>query len=736
MATSTIIQLFSQLPTHIRSKFRHHKSRQFILGVTLGLAGVVISLLLGWWLWRQELALAKAHFNRDAGWRVEALRKAISERLHIVELLATFYAGSEIVERHEFHAFAEPLEKRHPGIQALGWAPHITAENRQAHEEAVRKEGFQDYHIWERSGKNETVAAAPRREYWPILYLEPANWKPDLIGFDLSSQRSCYAAIEQALTSSQVAAGICSPAEMGESTGPLLFLVAHTRNIPFKTSRSAAQPEPDGLGFGIFPIVEIVESSLDNFTPVGIDLYLFDSSAGGKRRPLYARLSPLRQEKKEEEHLFPRGEVYFTDVLDFNGIYWQVECHPMQAYLSQYRSWRPLAVSVVGLLITALLVWNVVLFVGRAAYVRRLVHERTEALYESENRFRRLIENAGDAFFLHDIQGRILNVNRQACESLGYSREELLSMTIADVDVEVVPKRHTAQYWRRAQEEYPITFEGTHRRKDGSTFPVEVRLAPVVMGGERLILGLARNITERKQAEQRLREEQRLLRELLELHERDRKLLAYEIHDGLTQQLTAALYQLQAAENKLEGAPEGVRHAITDATETLRKAAGECRRLISGLRPPLLDEAGIIAAIEYLVAEHRRREDIDIDFIHHVNLPRLAPPLENTVFRIVQEILTNICRHSRSNRARIELRQENSMLFLEAQDWGVGFDPAQVPQECFGLRGIRERARLFGGRAVIDSAPGKGTIIRVELPLPAPSSDSPVEKPLEKNEPS
>ena len=99
----------------------------------------------------------------------------------------------------------------------------------------------------------------------------------------------------------------------------------------------------------------------------------------------------------------------------------------------------------------------------------------------SEERLRQVIDNAGDAIFLRDEQGRIVDVNRRACESLGYTREELLSMSITDIDAEFAP-RSLERCSRRTDEEYPVTFEGIHRRKDGSTFPVEIRLAPLNVG--------------------------------------------------------------------------------------------------------------------------------------------------------------------------------------------------------------------------------------------------------------
>jgi PAS domain S-box len=115
-----------------------------------------------------------------------------------------------------------------------------------------------------------------------------------------------------------------------------------------------------------------------------------------------------------------------------------------------------------------------------------------ESVEESERKFRMLVDQAGDAFFVHDYAGKIYDVNRQACETLGYSREELLNMRIIDIDIEIRAKKHVPRFWERLAAGQYITFEGIQRRKTGETLPVEVRLGRLDIGERKFLLSLCR----------------------------------------------------------------------------------------------------------------------------------------------------------------------------------------------------------------------------------------------------
>jgi len=205
------------------------------------------------------------------------------------------------------------------------------------------------------------------------------------------------------------------------------------------------------------------------------------------------------------------------------------------------------------------------------------------------------------------------------------------------------------------------------------------------------------------------------LRRLLDIQDRERTLIAYEIHDGLSQSITAAVMHLEAC--RPEELPGEAAAEVAEALRLLRQAAAEARRLMSGLRPPVLEGGGLEEAIITLVAA--ARADVPtatLDWsLAGIQLPRW---LETTVFRVVQESLTNARRHAAATRIDVTVRPVGDELHVGISDDGRGFDPATVPAGRLGLEGIRQRVLLAGGQATIMSRPGEGTLIEVVLPIP------------------
>ncbi len=356
--------------------------------------------------------------------------------------------------------------------------------------------------------------------------------------------------------------------------------------------------------------------------------------------------------------------------------------------------------------------------------VVRDVTERRQAeqlLQANEEKFRTISEAALDAVIMMDSQGRAVHWNPAAERMFRYSHEEILGQEIHSL---LIPSRFQ-QEAAAALSRFFRTGEGRTVgrilelqavRKGGEEFPIEISLAPIRIDNHWSAVSVVRDITDRKKAEELLREEQRSLRRLLKSHDQERKLIAYEIHDGLAQQLVAAIMQCQAAARVADRDPHEYRKLVAELLALLRQCLSETRRLISGVRPPILDEFGVVTAIHGMIEETHGRGGPRVEFQNSVAFQRLEPVLENTIFRVIQEGLQNACRHSQTEKVLVQLTQAEGNIRLRVQDWGTGFDPRHIDSKRYGLAGIRERVRLLGGNVNIDSHPGKGTSILVELP--------------------
>ena len=244
-------------------------------------------------------------------------------------------------------------------------------------------------------------------------------------------------------------------------------------------------------------------------------------------------------------------------------------------------------------------------------------------------------------------------------------------------------------------------------------------------GDGEVIARSVRYSVERSRIEETLRERERRLEELvgklISAQEEERRRVAYDIHDGLTQVAIAARHHLQTfAEDHPPGSvvEEG---ELDRAIELMKRTVEEARRVISGLRPTILDDYGLAAAIRAEL-DALRRNRFEVGFEEDTGGERLSAKVETTLYRVAQEALNNARKHARASRVEVSLRRNGEWVRLEVRDTGRGFDPAAVAQtsgsgERVGLASMRERVVLLGGRLAVRSRPGEGTSVVAEVPL-------------------
>ena len=368
---------------------------------------------------------------------------------------------------------------------------------------------------------------------------------------------------------------------------------------------------------------------------------------------------------------------------------------------------------------------NVLEYRGRpciAGFFRDMTDQRRaeENLRASEERFRVAFEEAPVGIVMVVANGVLTRVNRTFCQLSGYTEAELIGMSIFDL-THLDDRSHCVALSRRllAGELPSFSMEKRYLTKGGGFFWAQISAAAVHDRAGRVLfaLGIIENMTDRKKAQEALDHERRTLEHMLQASDHERRLIAYDIHDGLAQELAGTIMQFQIYAHARETKPQAAAETFAAAIGMLETSYAECRRLISGVRPPILDEFGVAAAVAHLVYEPSLDDGPRIELRNRVRFKRLAPIVENVIYRIVQEGITNARKHSKSGKVLVGLVQRGDRLRITIRDWGVGFDPTTLHKNRFGIEGIRQRARLMGGTCSIKSKPGKGTRILVELPV-------------------
>jgi PAS domain S-box-containing protein len=336
--------------------------------------------------------------------------------------------------------------------------------------------------------------------------------------------------------------------------------------------------------------------------------------------------------------------------------------------------------------------------------------KRTE---ESMALFRKLIDGSNDAIEVVDpITLNFLDVNDKACLDLGYGREEMLSMTVYDIDPLLDASLHTRMTQKIRKSGFAI-IESQHRRKDGSTFPVEINIKHIQLDRPYAV-AVVRDITERRIVEGNLSS---LSPRLIEAHETERSDVAGELRDDLNQRMALLQIGLAQFERDFPDLSPHARTRLHSLTEVAIEIASSIHNLSHRLRPSLLDLLGPVSSIERLCRELSDRHNLQIEFVHRRVPEQISNDVTLCLYRTAQEALRNVVKHSGAAEAKVELSGDDDQIELCISDPGVGFHPESAKQSSgLGLISMQARLRLVGGQLFVQSEPSHGTRIRVRIP--------------------
>jgi PAS domain S-box-containing protein len=319
-----------------------------------------------------------------------------------------------------------------------------------------------------------------------------------------------------------------------------------------------------------------------------------------------------------------------------------------------------------------------------------------------------------------DRKGQIIYVNPSFLKIFGYNeKSDVLHKNATDLFTEEKVKRFS-DVEAIVDESKGETEEFFAQHRNGTVFPVEVSASNVTdrMGNVVGRMASFIDITERKRLERELRDSEKKLRHLsqqiLDAQEEERKLIAHELHDGIGASLTNIKYSL---EQRLDEHPEE-RQSLEQAVSMVRQAIKDTSRISRSLRPSILDDMGVIPAIKWFCRSFREgNAGIQLETVLEVQEEEVPETLKIAIYRIVQEALTNVSKHSGAKTVIVALKQTQGSLELTIQDNGRGFDPQEGGETGMGLTSMRERVQFTGGLFSVESQAGTGTGIRVLWPL-------------------
>jgi PAS domain S-box-containing protein len=379
-----------------------------------------------------------------------------------------------------------------------------------------------------------------------------------------------------------------------------------------------------------------------------------------------------------------------------------------------------LVATVLGASVTLL---AVILFYQQAAGRRA----SDAALQSAEARVGDLIESAMDAIISVDESQRIVLYNPAAEKVFLRPRAAVIGQRLNML----IPERFRAAHQEHIGE-FARTGATSRRmgdprvlhglRANGEEFPIEASISQHSENGRRLFTVILRDVTGRVRAEEALRKSREELRELAlvsdSVREQEKSRIARELHDELAQSLTALKMDVSWLRGHLPSRDASVSGKLDDIDALLDGTVAATRRISADLRPLMLDDLGLVPAVEWLVQKFTERHAIPCKLELGAPDLELHEPHASAVFRILQESLTNAARHARASRVEVSIGLTNGAVALRVRDDGRGFSPDDPRKPgSFGLMGLRERAYVLGGEVSIASEPGRGTTVEVRIPL-------------------
>ena len=389
-------------------------------------------------------------------------------------------------------------------------------------------------------------------------------------------------------------------------------------------------------------------------------------------------------------------------------------------------TWRETAIPIVmtSVMVSFFIIGAAGLLIREVLRQKKLADE----LGVAHDRYRHTIESVMDAIIAVDEKQNIILFNPSAERMFGLKAENVIGQPLLMLLPERFRESHHSDVQKFKKLDVGSRAMGPQLgivglRSDGTEFPIDSTISQTMINGQRQLTAVLRDVTEHRRAETELREMNHQLRGLSKslesIREQERTRIARELHDDLGQQLTGLKLELSWLSGRIKEGHLPPEERITEMKQQLDGAISSVRRISTELRPIILDDLGFEEAVKWLVSEFTKRTQIPVSLVLKAEECVSNGDLATTLFRIVQESLTNIARHAEATKVNIALTKEDQQLLLSIADDGNGLSPL-LQSGGFGLVSMRERANALGAKFTISNNDLKGVTIRVEFDLSSP----------------
>lgn len=708
------------------STFAHHSGSTRI-GLLLTCLVLAASLAITYQLWQSAQQQALHELQDQFNSRVNKAVSAVEYRMKLYEQvlrgLDGLFAHGASVTREEFHDYAArlQLENNYPGIQGIGYAQIIPAAQKNQHIAAMRKQGFPDY----------TIKPEGEREiYTSVIYLEPfSGTNLNAFGYDMYSDLAHprdgdaapgvrRTAMERARDSGMTAISdkvrLLMETDNNIQAGFLMYLPVYQRGS-LNNTISERRANIIGWAYAPFRVGDLMNNMLVGYVN-DLDIEIYSGKEISDNALLYRSKNWLNSGKSQDALLKTVKHI------EVGGHTWSMTFRSLPGFEAKSGWVKANIIAYIGIsLLLTLITWLLVTGRERAINAARIMNRD---LIKSEASLRTLLDTASEGIWVVDANKKTVKVNRALLDILGTSEQDMLSKSIC----EFIDKEHCTSFQSRlSSTDEPNAgqhFETSLKHSDGREIFCQFNTAKIrdEKGNDIGSFALVTDITERTLAEQALlasRNQMESLSMFLQSAlENERKRIARELHDELGQTMTALNFDLKWLDENIQMQESNIHNKLLSMKKLVGKTVDSIRRISEDLRPGMLDDLGLAAAIEHHVVKFAERSGIQCElFMNDADL-ELDEQVATALFRIVQESLTNVARHSGANQVTIRLQKLENQVLLIVQDNGRGLPASQDSgKKTYGLLGMRERVKMFGGTLDVFNEAGAGARIEACVPI-------------------